>query len=413
MLKFSLTLKILVRRTLQRAILLQTEATKRKTGILRNFSRKAMKCANWMLDQKTDDQLNHLWARVGRHAKESTGFNSQIVCDLARNVSKAKGDHIGAITVKFNVPRNCKTFETKEFFFVELGMYPGNRLAIPIRRNRNFERFQSLLRADWTCKTLGLTPSLEICAYLSKEKSMAPRRNVLGIDINNEHFAYTVLTPEGEILKQGYLGKHIWPMKHHFERRRALLQSLSALKKLKLMRHKQRDFVYTNLGQMSAEIVKLAKEYDADIVIENLSRFKPKGRIFNKKAMTIPFAKFRRILEARCFDNGIMLSRVESYHTSRWCSHCGAVGKGHDGSNYALFRCRACGQVVNSDRKASLAVAVKSLLERNRSPNQEAFQISGRRVPVSGLVRVPDAARPMAVPVQVRSRGKPTGFSRG
>jgi hypothetical protein len=45
--------------------------------------------------------------------------------------------------------------------------------------------------------------------------------------------------------------------------------------------------------------------------------------------------------------------------------------------------------VVNSDRKASLAVAVKSLLERNKhTANQVAsFQFSGRRVPVNGLVR--------------------------
>jgi transposase len=131
--------------------------------------------------------------------------------------------------------------------------------------------------------------------------------------------------------------------------------------------------------------------------------------------MTIPFYLFRRILEARCFDNGITLYRVDAYHTSKWCIHCGAVGAGHDGGNYPLFRCRMCGLIMDADRKASAAVAAKTLLERGSSPNQSTIlRISGRRVPVSGLVRhVPDAPEPMAVPTPVQGRGKPTGFSRG
>jgi IS605 OrfB family transposase len=288
-------------------------------------------------------------------------------------------------------------------------MYPRNRLAVPIRKNRNLDRFFGLLGGGWTCKTHGLTPNLEIVAFLSKEEiPLVHRRNVLGIDINNKNFAYSVLTPEGNVLKQGYFGQKIWPKKVHFAERRALLQSLNSLKKLKRMRHRQRDFVYTNIGQMVSEIIRIANEFEADISIERLRRFSPKGRRFNKKVMTIPFFVFKRILEARCFDNGIMLNIVDAYHTSRWCSHCGAVGNGHDGGNYALFRCRGCGQVVNADRKASLAVAVKCLLERCGFPNQNTLQISSRRVSVNGLIRGSDAPESLAVPTQVRGRGKPT-----
>ncbi|MDG7018123.1 MAG: transposase [Nitrososphaerota archaeon] len=130
--------------------------------------------------------------------------------------------------------------------------------------------------------------------------------------------------------------------------------------------------------------------------------------------MTIPLYLLGRILEGRCFDNSIALNRVDPYRTSRWCSRCGAVGRGHDGGNYALFRCRECGQAVNADGKASLAVAVKTLLERNEDSDQDASQISGRRVPVSGLLRhVSDAPEPMAVPAHAQGRGKPTGFGRG
>ena len=398
---------------MERAVLLQAEATGRKLGILRHFSEEALRQANWMLSQRTDRSSKRLQAQTYRRVKESSGFQAQVMCDLSRSLAKSRGDHLNGITVKFNVPRNCKTFRTRGFFFIELGMYPRNRIAIPIRKNRNLDRFFGLLGSGWSCKTFGLTPSLEIVAFLSKEEApLVPRRNVLGIDINNKNFACSVLSPEGRVLEQGYLGQQIWPKKVHFAERRALLQSLNALKKLKQMKHRQRDFVYTNIGQMVREIILVAKRFEADIATERLRRFSPKGRRFNKKAMTIPFFLFKRILQARCFDNGIMLSRVDAYHTSKWCSHCDAVGKGHDGANYSLFSCRECGQIANADRKASLAVAVKCLLERGGGfPNQnDTLQISSRRVPVNGLVRSSgsDAPEPLAVPVLVRGRGKLT-----
>ncbi|MDA4119354.1 MAG: transposase [Thaumarchaeota archaeon] len=375
----------------------------------------AIDCANMMLSKKTDRSIKTLWAAVGEKAKRETGFNSQVVCDIARSVSKLDSKHVRGITVKFNVPRNCKTFRTKEFFFVELGLYPRDRVAVPIRKNREWDRFAGLLGGGWSCTTFGLTPKLEIAAYLSKEEvSFVPQRNIIGVDINVKNFAYTVLAPSGDVLRQGYLGQQIWVKKRQFEERRALLQRLNTRKKLKGLRHGNRNYVKTNIGQLVAEIIKSAKKYDADtITIERLRRFKARGRRFNRRVMGIPFYLFRQILEGRCFDSGIKLSRVDPYHTSKWCTRCGAVGAGHSGGNYALYRCEECGQVVNSDRKASLAVAVKSLLERNGCSTIEAFQISGRRVPVSGLLRMSPMTRvQVAVPKLDPGEGKVVGFNR-
>jgi IS605 OrfB family transposase len=284
----------------------------------------------------------------GLETKRRSGFNSQVVCDITRSIWKKQKacQHVNGATIKFNVPRNCKTFETKGFFFVELGVYPRDRIAVPIKKNLNFIRFLNLIKDGWTCKTFGLTPLLEICAYLSKEKEVPRRRSVVGIDINNKNFAYTVLTPDGEILKQGYLCQHIWPKKVHFAQRRAMLQSLRALKKLKRMRYRQKNFVYTTIGQMVKEIISLAVKFNADVSIEKLSRFNPLGRKFDKKVLTLPLYIFRRILEARCFDHDIMLSRVDPYHTSKWCTRCGAVAKNGHTKNYSLFRCQVCDLVL-------------------------------------------------------------------
>ena len=398
---------------MKRAITLQTEATSFKLATLSAFLVQARRESNRILRIRAQYRNASEFQRaIAPVVKANAGFNIQVICDMARAIWKKPRncESIEGVTVKFNVPRNCKTFKTKAFDFVELGLYPRRRIAVPIRRNGNWKRFSTLLEKGWICKTYGLTSRLEIIAYLSKEDVLVAGTNVLGVDINAKNLSYSILSPSGRVLKQGYLGQRVWSRKVHLQKRRALLQHLGALKKLKRMRHDQRNYVATNIGQVVKEIVWLAKNYNADVGIENISRFKPKSREFNRKVLSIPFSLFRRILEGRCFDNGIPLNRVDAYHTSKWCTHCGAVGKGHDGNNYALFKCKECAQTVNSDRKASLAVAVKTLLERNDLRGRRTFQaLSGRRVPVSGLLRsVSDAPEQAAVPVIALGRGKST-----
>jgi IS605 OrfB family transposase len=322
-------------------------------------------------------------------SKDRTHFNVQVRCSLIRDAYCKNADHVGALTVKFNLPRNCKTFRTKTNFFIELRFKSGQKMAVPLKQNRNYERFCVNMTQGWTCKTFGLTTKLEIVAYLQKEKEIPLRANVLGVDINVKHFAISVLSPKGKVLYQTYLGKNIYCRRKHFMARRALLQSLNANKKLEQLKNKEHNYVETNVGQVVADIVKLADKYDAEVAIENLRRFQPKNKTFNRKVMRMPFYQFKMNLQQRCFDHNTPLRIPDAYHTSKWCSRCGAVGNGHS-SNYALFKCKVCGQVVNSDRKASLAVAVKALLERsNHVSNQNGFylQISKRQVPVSGLIR--------------------------
>jgi IS605 OrfB family transposase len=372
---------------MKRAILLQTLATKSKNNRLNEFIDKALNEYNRLLSEREGcKRFMEFHHKTLSTCKANTSFNIQIVCSLIRDAWKKKTDKVNGLAVKFNVPRNCKTFRTKSNFFVDLGVYPRNRIAIPIKQNRNYQRFQDLINNGWVCKTFGLTTDLQIVAYLSKDKEIPQRKNIMGIDINAKYFAISIISPKGKVLYQTYLGKHIWIRRKKIMERRAKLQSMNAKRKLKRIKNYERNFIKTNLGQVVREIIKLAIKYDADIAIEKLKRFKPIGRRANKIIMRVPFYKFKQILEQRCFDNNIKLNIVDSWHTSKWCSHCGAVADGHS-SNYSLFKCK-CGQIVNSDRKSSLAIAVKSLLERKHISNPDiSVQISKRRVLVSGLLR--------------------------
>ncbi len=409
---------------MQRAILLQTEATSAKRRILSGFERVATTEVNRLLIERGKyEAFNDFWRDTGLESKKHTGFNIQAICDLARVTwGKQKGcESVRGVTVKFNIPRNCKTFKMRGFTFVELGLYPGKRVAVPIRKNRNWNRFSSLLGSGWTCKTFGLTSDLRIVAYLSKPEAPLPtRKNIVGVDVNSKCFAATILSPQGKALYQTYLGRDVWLKRKKIFERKSLLRSYadrgsrSAQKKLDATKNREHDFVKNRIGEVVRDITNLALKYDADIAIERLKRFSPRGRRFNGQVMRIPFSAFRQNLEQRCFDKGIALNIVDSWHTSKWCPRCGAVGRGHDAANYSLFRCK-CGFVVNSDRKASLAIAAKSLLERGSSPNQmTTLSLSSRRVPVSGLVRRPhEVGEHEAVSPTLPMDGKPTDFGHG
>jgi hypothetical protein len=57
----------------------------------------------------------------------------------------------------------------------------------------------------------------------------------------------------------------------------------------------EKDFVYTNLGQMVREIILLAIRFNADVSIEQqLSKFNPKGRRYNKKVFDSSLLYFQK-----------------------------------------------------------------------------------------------------------------------
>jgi len=401
---------------IHRAILLQIDdITNKKYKILKDFSIKATSEFNRLWEERDFClTFKDFHKKVYSKSKERTGFHAYIISDLRRAVWRSKSKAKG-VTVKFNIHYNCKTFSTKSFDFVELRPYSRTKIAVPIKKNRNWQRYKSLLENGWACETYGLTPDLQIVAYLSKEDTTAPMRpNVLGVDVNSKCFAVTVLSPEGKVLHQDYFGKDIWVKRKRIFERKSELQSYAdkgseyAKKALRRFRRKEHNFVKNRIGEVVRDITDMALRYNADIAIEDLHRFSPKGKRFNREVMRIPFFTFKKILEQRCFDKNIRLDIVDAWHTSKFCSRCGAIGNGHDSSNYALFRCKKCGVVVNSDRNASKNIALKSLLER------KTFQISNRRVYVNRLVR-PDDVGLHSVAVQQADQhdGKPNPWGLG
>jgi IS605 OrfB family transposase len=388
----------------KRAVKLNICPTALKRSKLEEFSKSAVQLANLLLSKRKSRRMMELYHNEYSYCKKNTPFQNCVILDILRQVARkpASCKAVKNTTIKFNVGKSyAKFFKTKAFNFVELALYPKTRLAIPICNDRCYNRFQNLISNGWRCTTVGLSTQGYLIAYLNKEDAPpAPHRNILGVDVNSKCFAITVLSPEGKVLHQSYLGKDIWHKRKRIIARLSKLHSFAnkgdskAARYLRKLKHKEKNFVKNRLGEVVRDITNIALKFDADIAIEKLKRFSPKGKRFNREVFRIPFRKFKEIMQSRCFDKGIALKEINPYHTSKWCSHCGALAKaGHCSSNYSLFKCE-CGQVVNSDRKASLAIAVKSLLPRmmkHKDTNLVSIQLGSRRVPVNGLL-CPDEA---------------------
>jgi IS605 OrfB family transposase len=376
---------------MKRAIeLIPLQLTKHKSSELDWLLSEALSVANCI---SANSEMDSLIANI----RKSSRLQYQIINALVRdNGRKIKVKH-KAVSVPFNIPRSAKFFITKAGTpCFRISIQPRRYVVLPIKKNRCWQRFISLIgNGSWAFTAFAITPRKTVVVHLKKkQEEIKPRENVIGIDINSKCFAVSILDKKGKILRQLYFGKDIWIKRKKIMERRTMLQgfadngSHSARQKLKKLKRDERNFVKNRIGEVVKDITTLANRYDADTTIEKLRKFKSKGKRFNKEVMRIPFYRFKQTLEGRCFDHNIPLNVVDAYHTSKWCPSCGAVLKsGHHSSNYSLFKCE-CGLVVNSDRKASLAVAVKSLLER-KSING-IFQISNRRVPVNGLLRSDD-----------------------
>jgi len=190
--------------------------------------------------------------------------------------------------------------------------------------------------------------------------------NVMGIDINSSKIAVSIISPN-KVLKQTYYGQDVSTRQFHFEERRAKLQGYrdtvsrgKAGLKLKRLSGRQRSYVKTRMWQIANEIVRLAKQFNANIAIERLRHLrKRKGewsRKSRRKTNRIPYGFFRHALKHVAEREGVIVREVKPNYTSQTCPKCGHAGR-ENWRGYVYFRCVRCGYEANRERVASLNIA--------------------------------------------------------
>lgn len=423
---YSFAHSILIGEFVRKVIILNNlELTKSKQAILNDLKEQylnalATTCVH-LHEAVTSTQLHHLTYSDIRNA-------STLMSDTVQEVRKdiwelrtvLEQQHF---TGKFRFNKCTIRLNKKLFRYVKtnrnnpcfkITYSPKKTFVIPITKDRQFQRFNSFTNEGWTFKNISLLESGKIAVVLEKEfiKPEPTHRFVVGVDIGSATLtAVSVYDKQtGKVVRQLYIGRDIAHRQRQFIKRRAKLRSLEdkgsrqAAKSLKRLMNKQRNFVKTRSGQIAKQIINLAVEFKAYVAIEKLKNLRAvKGKMnkgARRKINIIPYDQFTEFLKSNGEMFNVPVVEIDPYHTSKWCPRCGAINNGHNSKNYALYVCKKCGLVVNSDRKASLCVGVKSVLERTKCHGLTvcgSIQISRTQVPVNGLMRPHDVSLNQAI----------------
>ncbi|RLJ00637.1 MAG: hypothetical protein DRP06_01715, partial [Candidatus Aenigmatarchaeota archaeon] len=385
----------LVRKTL---ILNRKELTFRKKDLLNTIIKEYLRVLNFTcLQLPVCYSSSELHQKTYKSIRETSFLPSDVIQEARKDIWKLK-KVVNKKTLKdksrINL-NNCSIRLNKRWFkFIltnkgypcfKLTYRPKKTFVIPIKIDNQFKRFTDYTKDEWKFDNISLLKNGNIAVVLEKEfeEPKITQTNILGVDVGSATLAaVTILNSKtGKVKKQLYFGRDVAIKQKKFDKRRSKLKSLAdkgsnqAKKSLKRLKHKQRNFVKTRSGQVAKEIVNLAKEYNCSVAVEKLKNLRgiktKKGQKGNsnkkgrKKINRIPYHQFNQFLETNCSISEIPYNLYDPYHTSKFCSNCGAINSGHLSTNYSLYKCRKCGRICNSDRNASKNVAIKSLLERN------------------------------------------------
>jgi len=363
--------------------------TKSKEILLDELRSKYLFCANEILSVL---KQNYLLTRKELHnltyskLKDETKLFSQLIQACRREVwSRRKKIKNGFVRIspKFE-NRGFKTFFTdRGTFCIKFSVFECKKVVIPIKGDGAYQRFGSFLRDGWNFKTIMIVEN-QIKVVLKKDFPESVEKNVIvGADIGSVNLATITVydSVKKKILRQLYLGRDVAVRQRKYVMRRAKLQSVNNKKYLMRLKSKQSDFVKTRSEQIAWEIVRIAKQFGAMVAIENIRNLRShnKGRKFNGLVCRIPYAKFFSALNNICIRESIKTIKVSPRHTSQECPVCHMIDKRN--RKNSVFKCIGCGRTLNSDRNASLNIAlraVKTVFQPNLSN-----QISGSGVRVN------------------------------
>lgn len=397
-------------RSLRKTILINClPLTAKKKDILDSFFSEFLCVLNLTFEQlpnaKSSTELHHLTYSNIRN----TSFLPSDVVQEARKDVWAKRKTVKNGFKRCSIRLNTRWFK---FFTTDRGTpcfrvtyAPRKTFVIPIKTDSGFVRFNEFSSDGWVIKGISLLLHDRIAVSIENAypEPVDNRRYVVGVDIGSATLAAVTVfdTETGKTVKQLYLGRDVAIRQNKYLERKRKLQSHAdmgsekATKSLERLNHKQANFVKTRSGQVAKEIVNIARSFNASVAIEKLAIRGRRGKFnktANRKINHIPYAQLREFLTSNCEEFETPLDQIDAYHTSKWCPYCGSVNPGHSSVNYALYVCKNCGKVVNSDRKASLVIAIKSALEREHSQGLTNLftQFSSAGVAVNQLFRPDD-----------------------
>jgi len=352
------------------------EPTRVKREKLAELERRYKDALSFVVSQGIKASRIKLQSRFYKDVREF-GLHSQIANDLFKDAVAIlnNGGEVRRVTIPYNIPRSGKFATTKHGNPVISIATLNGRMVIPVAMDGAYERYEGLLKQGYATTFFRLNRS-KIHVTLKKDFEIEEDYDaVLGVDVGVKRLAaVSIINREGRILKQLYLGQDVGDRQRDTDLRRSKLRSHAdkgsryAKQALRRLRKRESNYTTTRCWQVVHEIVELAEKYNAFIAIEDLKHLRDAkcNRKGNRKSKRMPYHKFRVALESVAGQNGRLVVAVYPRGTSHICSRCGMKGN----RNKGYFKCPNCGYEANSDRNASVNVAIRA---GTSHPNTLAF----------------------------------------
>ncbi len=209
---------------------------------------------------------------------------------------------------------------------------------------------------------------LYLLLTIRKDVEVDEHRNKLIIDINEDSVDCLLVNYDRNEAM-------LFSIRHDIRRIRANYRRIrkSIQKKVKNLRlrnklltkygRRERTRVQDRLKKLTTMLVEIAKEYNADLVRENLKDLKLNGRKKNKqlnyRLSTFPYRKFIEYIDYKFRERGLSVLETDARKTSITCPICGYVDKKNRVSK-EIFRCRRCGFTFNAQYVACLNLFSRS-----------------------------------------------------
>lgn len=165
-------------------------------------------------------------------------------------------------------------------------------------------------------------------------------------------------------------------VRQKFQARRKKLQSAlvltngghgrkQKLKALNQFKEKESNFAKTYNHMVSNQIVKFALDNNAKYInFEDLSGFSSVEEGEDKVLRNWGYYQLQNFTEYKAKKHGIIIRKINPYHTSQICSCCGHWERGQRISQ-DKFVCKACGYEANADYNASRNIAMSTEFVEN------------------------------------------------
>ena len=169
---------------------------------------------------------------------------------------------------------------------------------------------------------------------------------------------------------------------------------------------RERKRIEDRLKKITTILAETAKEYEADLIRENLKDLRlncrKKSKQLNYRLSTFPYRKFIEYIDYKFYERGLSVLEVNARKTSITCPICGYADK-KNRIDKETFKCRKCGFTLNAQYVSCL-----NLLSRS---NDGTVAIrSGRLIliPRKAAQVVAVNVAPNEPPIEMRrARGKP------